>query len=208
MWSTHDMGPPLRLTRAAAKARTRELLLAAAAQVFAEHGYAGASVDEIAAQAGYTIGALYSHFSGKDELFLTLFDLHAAGHLRDIEEIIRQCTGDPDFTALGDYLATLADNDSCRWALESEFRRHAMTRPELMARLAERRAAGQTAIAGLMPCRRPGTAQCAEDDAALVITQLEGLILQRRLNPASVPPGLFAEALRRFFPPPTWAGGG
>ncbi|MDF5758932.1 TetR/AcrR family transcriptional regulator [Spongiactinospora sp. TRM90649] len=193
------------MTRSAAKARTRELLLAAAAQVFAEHGYAGASVDEIAAQAGYTIGALYSHFSGKDELFLTLFDLHAAGHLRDIEEIIRQCTGDPSFSALGDYLATLADNDSGRWALESEFRRHAMTRPELMTRLAQRRSAGRATVGRFMAGRRSVPVQRADEDAALIIALLEGLLLQRRLDPSSTPPELFAEALRRFFPPSKWA---
>ncbi|MFF5208423.1 TetR family transcriptional regulator [Streptosporangium sp. NPDC000396] len=39
--------------------------MAAAAQTFAEQGFAGASVDEIASRAGHTVGALYSHFTGK-----------------------------------------------------------------------------------------------------------------------------------------------
>ncbi|WP_245691248.1 helix-turn-helix domain-containing protein [Sinosporangium album] len=40
--------------------------------MFAERRYAGTSVEEIATRAGYTIGVLYAHFSGKRELFRTL----------------------------------------------------------------------------------------------------------------------------------------
>jgi AcrR family transcriptional regulator len=48
--------------------RTREALLDAAASVFAKRGFHGASLDEIAETAGYTRGAIYKHFSDKDEL--------------------------------------------------------------------------------------------------------------------------------------------
>lgn len=48
---------------------TREALLEAALAVFAEHGYAGASLDGIAAQARVTKGAVYHHFSHKADLF-------------------------------------------------------------------------------------------------------------------------------------------
>ncbi|HTZ25378.1 MAG TPA: TetR family transcriptional regulator, partial [Streptosporangiaceae bacterium] len=51
-----DRGRPRkRLTRAEAKARTRELLLDAAARTFARKGFAGASVEEIAEDAGFTV---------------------------------------------------------------------------------------------------------------------------------------------------------
>ncbi|NCT91589.1 TetR/AcrR family transcriptional regulator [Cellulomonas sp. APG4] len=52
--------------------RTRSELLAAAARVFAAHGYEGASVGDIAAEAGFTKGALYAHFGSKSEVFLAL----------------------------------------------------------------------------------------------------------------------------------------
>lgn len=52
--------------------RTRADLLAAAAKLFAERGYEGASVGDIAAEAGYTKGALYAHFGSKNDLFLEL----------------------------------------------------------------------------------------------------------------------------------------
>ncbi len=47
-----------------------DLLIKAAAEVFAERGYAGAGVAEIARRAGVTTGAIYSRYSGKSELLL------------------------------------------------------------------------------------------------------------------------------------------
>ena len=52
--------------------RTRADLLAAARRVFAEKGYEGASVGDVAAAAGYTKGAVYANFGSKEELFLEL----------------------------------------------------------------------------------------------------------------------------------------
>lgn len=51
---------------------TRARLLDAAAQVFAEVGLDGASVEVVCERAGFTRGAFYSNFESKDELFLTL----------------------------------------------------------------------------------------------------------------------------------------
>jgi AcrR family transcriptional regulator len=63
---------PARLTRAESQRRTREALLDAAETVFAERGFAGASVEAIAAAAGFTRGAFYSNFATKEELFAAL----------------------------------------------------------------------------------------------------------------------------------------
>ena len=51
---------------------TRARLLDAAAQVFAEVGLDGASVEAVCDRAGFTRGAFYSNFESKDELFLML----------------------------------------------------------------------------------------------------------------------------------------
>ena len=61
-----------RMTRAERRAQTRAALLDAAARVFVERGFAGASVEAIAVEAGYTRGAFYSNFASKDELFVAL----------------------------------------------------------------------------------------------------------------------------------------
>jgi AcrR family transcriptional regulator len=53
--------------------RTRQDILDAAARVFARHGFAGAKMQEIAREAGYTAPSLYTYFPGKEALFATLF---------------------------------------------------------------------------------------------------------------------------------------
>lgn len=63
-----------RRTRAQAKAETRQALLEAAAEVFSRQGFHGASLDEVAEHAGYTKGAVYSQFSGKDDLYLAVLE--------------------------------------------------------------------------------------------------------------------------------------
>ena len=68
-------GAPKRVTRKEKQAETRARLLDAAEQVFLRRGLQGSSVEEIAAEAGFTRGAFYSNFKSKDELFVEL--LHA-----------------------------------------------------------------------------------------------------------------------------------
>jgi len=53
---------------------TRDRLVAAAAQVFADKGYDGAGVQEIARRAGFTTGAIYGRFRGKAELLLAAIE--------------------------------------------------------------------------------------------------------------------------------------
>jgi AcrR family transcriptional regulator len=60
------------MTRAERRAQTRAALLDAAGRVFVERGFAGSSVEAIAAEAGYTRGAFYSNFASKEELFVAL----------------------------------------------------------------------------------------------------------------------------------------
>jgi AcrR family transcriptional regulator len=60
------------LTRKEKQAETRQKLLDAAERVFLRRGLQGSSVEEIAAEAGFTRGAFYSNFKSKDELFVEL----------------------------------------------------------------------------------------------------------------------------------------
>jgi len=62
------------LTPERRRQQTREYLLQAAARVFAERGFHGASLDEVAAAAGFTKGAVYSNFKNKEDLFLALLE--------------------------------------------------------------------------------------------------------------------------------------
>lgn len=55
-------------------AATRTGLLAAAREVFTSVGYAQAGVTDIVTRAGASVGSLYHHFSGKADLFVTLYE--------------------------------------------------------------------------------------------------------------------------------------
>jgi len=56
---------------------TRDRILAAAARVFAEHGYAAGTTNRIAAVAGHSIGSLYQYFPNKDAILAELVTAHA-----------------------------------------------------------------------------------------------------------------------------------
>ena len=77
------------MTREQSKANTRERLLLAARRVFARHGFHGASVEEIASEAGFSTGALYSNFDGKEDLFLVLMEREIDEHAREIADAVR-----------------------------------------------------------------------------------------------------------------------
>src|SRR2546428_7362860 len=74
-----------RMTRAESQAQTRADLLEAAARVFKRHGYERASIAEIADEAGYSHGAVYSNFDGKDDLFLALYEQWLARRVAEID---------------------------------------------------------------------------------------------------------------------------
>jgi TetR/AcrR family fatty acid metabolism transcriptional regulator len=58
-----------RRPRRSAPAAARERILAAAATVFAQKGFYGGRIEDVAREAGYSPAALYRHFGGRDELF-------------------------------------------------------------------------------------------------------------------------------------------
>ncbi len=68
-------------TSAATDDPTRDRLIEAAAAVFAEKGYDGAGVQEIARRAGFTTGAIYGRFRGKAELLLAAMEAHSHNEL-------------------------------------------------------------------------------------------------------------------------------
>jgi AcrR family transcriptional regulator len=69
--------------RSARKAETRARLLDAAARVYAKRGFGGATLDEVAAEAGFTKGAVYGHFGSKENLLLALLEEHLAEQVAD-----------------------------------------------------------------------------------------------------------------------------
>jgi AcrR family transcriptional regulator len=66
--------PVTRMTRETSKAMTRERLLGEARRLFRERGYAATSLEQIAEAAGVTKGAIYGHFSSKEDLLISAID--------------------------------------------------------------------------------------------------------------------------------------
>lgn len=65
------------------KAATRSRLLDAAARVYAAHGFSGATLDDVAEEAGLTKGAVYGHFGSKDNLLVALMEEYLAAELAE-----------------------------------------------------------------------------------------------------------------------------
>jgi AcrR family transcriptional regulator len=193
-----------RLTRAEAKARTRQQLLDAAAQIFARKGYAGASVEEIAESAGFSTGALYSNFASKEELFLELMSARASRRITAVAEILGADDGDP-IEALARLLERTADRDQDTdlMALRAEFWLYAVRNPDAMGALAAQRRDQVDALVGVISAamERWGAPAdvSATELATVVLAMFQGLVRQRRIDPARVSGDLFAQSLRWLF---------
>jgi len=96
------------LTPERRRQQTREHLLAAAAQVFAERGFHGASLDEVAAVAGFTKGAVYSNFKNKEDLFLALFKANYDREMDAIRAALKASEVPPE-ARLSDFVALIRD---------------------------------------------------------------------------------------------------
>jgi AcrR family transcriptional regulator len=103
---------PKRMTRSEQQAQTRERLLLAAEAVLAEQGYAGASIDLISAEAGYSKGAVYSNFESKEAVFLELVRVYMQRGLADLETLVENLSVDPA-AALSQWLSGLQVDNSC-----------------------------------------------------------------------------------------------
>ncbi len=88
-WTPSPVTTGGRMTREQSRANTRERMLAAARVAFARSGFHGASVEEIASEAGLSTGALYSNFEGKEDLFLVLMEREIDEHAREVAEAVR-----------------------------------------------------------------------------------------------------------------------
>jgi AcrR family transcriptional regulator len=78
-----------RLTRQERSEETRRLLLEAARTVFLRQGFNDTSLDQVATEAGFTKGAVYSQFASKADLFLTLLEVRVEQRVAEIEALSR-----------------------------------------------------------------------------------------------------------------------
>jgi AcrR family transcriptional regulator len=125
-----------RLSRAEQNDRNRALLFEAARRVFLARGYHAATLEQIADEAGFSKGVVYSRFASKADMFLALLEDRIAERAAQNAQAARDLAGSGDFTALLD-LAQRAERAAPGWRLLlTEFRIHAARDPELNRRYA------------------------------------------------------------------------
>lgn len=137
-----------RLTHEQRRTQTRAAVLDAAAAVFARRGYEAGTLEEIAEAAGYTTGAIYSNFAGKEELFLAVFERRNA-QLTDVyRDLLEEAGGKPpELVDVAQVWSRheLADRDALLLTLE--FRLAALRDPALGGKLGEFEAQTEETIA-------------------------------------------------------------
>jgi AcrR family transcriptional regulator len=108
----------VRLTRAEQQHLTHERLLEAGRLVFLERGFLTATVEEIAARAGYTRGAVYKHFGGKEGLWQAMVEARAEHMLHGLQVALERA-GDRDELLAVLNPRNVADDEASRWAVVS-----------------------------------------------------------------------------------------
>jgi AcrR family transcriptional regulator len=192
-----------RLTRKQKQAHTRSCLMEAAARVFSRRGLSGASIDEVAEDAGYTKGAFYANFKSKEELFLAMLDQSFAERIADTEQAFSSDESPPEqarHSAADFARAMRSDPDKSRLAFEfasyamqnDAFREELLTRfATLRTRLEEiyRRRAEEYGLEPTIPMDRI---------VRMTIAMADGWELWQLLEPDAVDDRLFEEMMEIF----------
>ena len=179
---------------------TREKLFEAAARVFEEQGIGGASIEAIAAAAGFTRGAFYSNFKSKDELIIAMLEDHVEQSIVRIRDLLERHKNLADFI---DALKTMGRSQQDPLGrsplLHMEMilfvARAEKRRPELAKRLRARRKLVTDIIettarnSGRTTILNPAWA------GALVLALEDGFRLHRLIDPETTPPDSFFRAI-------------
>jgi AcrR family transcriptional regulator len=184
-----------RITRVERKAQTRADLLSAARTVFLRRGFHGASLEEIAQEAGYTKGAVYSNFEDKAALFLAVLDDHYGQRVVAYAGIMLDDDFETGLREVSRFMGSADSNEPGWLPLLSEFIAHAARDDELKAAYLEIRSKFLDAVARILDGtqERHGmrfilpSSEVARASSLLV----RGFSAERQLDPARVPPELF-----------------
>lgn len=135
-----DLARSGRRTQAARTAVTRRKLIAAAARIFARDGFEAARLEDIAAAAGYTRGAFYANFTGKEDLFFELLEAWIGERVAELDALLQEEARNPaaKLRTLRRYYAQRA-SDRQLVLLSLEFTLYAIRHPSAHARLRARK---------------------------------------------------------------------
>ena len=169
--------------------RTREALLDAAAAVFARRGFAAASLDEIAEAAGYTRGAIYKHFTDKEDLLHEVCVRLNERSFAEFDELPDGHGGwdSVDFDAVAEQWRSMVERDVEFRVVMLEFELHAFRNPELRERARAFAQANRGAIADYLTRRAAEAGEelpvDATDLAAIFGTSADGFAQLALIDP-------------------------
>lgn len=193
--------PARRLTRQESKQQTRGRLLVAARRLFLSRGFNHASLNDIAEEAGFTVGAVYSNFATKGDLLLALFEETVAERATEIESAVAGAAGDADHgisRAAGQWMDRLTADPEW-FPLFLELAAHAVRDPELRQRFAVPFGAIRLTIARLVArnAEEHGIelALGPEEIATAVKALANGIALERIVDPDAISDELFGAVL-------------
>lgn len=191
------------LTRRQKQAQTRQSLLRSAAKIFCRHGLEGASVDQVAQDAGYTKGAFYANFRSKEELFLVMLDERFAAELERLERVLpgERQPGDEARDAARDFVAFMHDDPD--WPkLYFEFAAYAARNDGFRQELATRQRALRERMAEIFQrwaADFPAEAPLPFGDvAAMTFMMADGFALDQLIDP-DLDDELYSTMLAVFF---------
>jgi AcrR family transcriptional regulator len=188
-----------RTSRAQRQAQTREKLIEVAREMFLEDGYAASSLDKVAVAAGFSKGAVYSNFSGKEELCMAVID---SLHAEQVESVIEAFSADTDLDGRIDAFTAWAREGlgQPRWtALEVEFaavaRRSSYVANELVKRHREMAEAFADLIRRVTKEADIELSMEAEQAAVALLSLGIGLGAMRSLDP-TIDVDVFGQTMR------------
>lgn len=193
-----------RLTREQSKAHTRERLLSAARTLFARNGYHGASVEQVASEAGFSTGALYSNFDGKEDLFLALMEREIDAHAREIAAAVetRHSVAERATGGARQWM-TMIEREPELLLLFMEFWaygvRDARVRPKVAARFAQMRRVLTGLIADGVRDFDLELTIPAEQLSIAIDALADGIARQKLTDPDAVPDELMGRVLSLLF---------
>src|SRR4051812_8524275 len=179
---------------------TREKLFEAAARVCEERGIGGASIEDIAAAAGFTRGAFYSNFKSKDELIIAMMEEHVEQSIRRMHELLAEHKTLPDFiNALRNMDRSRQDPLGRSPLLHMEMilfvARAEKRRPELAKRLRARRKLVADIVEATLKSNAKGDTLNPPWMASVVLALEDGFRLHRLIDPETTPADSFLRAI-------------
>jgi AcrR family transcriptional regulator len=183
--------PVEKLTPERRRQMTRDALVDAAAEVFVRRGFEGASLDEIAETAGFTRGAIYKHFEGKDDLFLAVFDRTNERVITVFADALEERGAEAMLdahTSAQMWSRLMPDSDML--TLEREFHLYELRHPDVHAKSAAQRQRTRDLIAGFIDEETAAAGYRlkipAETAAGILLSSSAGFALAAQLDPTQV----------------------